>query len=119
MLRQVLVDVPRTAPTVKLFRDERIKQLLARILYIWAMRHPASSYVQGINDLAMPLIVSYLTVTQMMSTASDDAGNETDNIDYDAVLDGTIMETVTDDQLQEVSALCKGGVYLLLRNTEP
>ena len=67
VLRQVLVDVPRTAPTVKLFRDERIKQMLARILYIWAMRHPASSYVQGINDLAMPLIVTYLTETQMSS----------------------------------------------------
>lgn len=55
-LRQVLVDVPRTQPDIPLFRNDRIKRVLSRILYIWAMRHPASSYVQGINDLATPLV---------------------------------------------------------------
>ena len=59
-LRQVLVDVPRTAPDVPLFRNDMIRQSLARLLYIWAMRHPASSYVQGINDLATPLIAVFL-----------------------------------------------------------
>jgi len=60
-LRQVLVDVPRTAPDVPLFRNAFIRQSLARLLYIWAMRHPASSYVQGINDLATPLIAVFLS----------------------------------------------------------
>jgi len=27
---------------------------LERILYVWAIRHPASGYVQGINDLVTP-----------------------------------------------------------------
>lgn len=60
-LRQVLVDVPRTAPDVPLFRNDMIRQSLSRLLYIWAMRHPASSYVQGINDLATPLIAVFLS----------------------------------------------------------
>jgi len=60
-LRQVLVDVPRTAPDVPLFRNDLIRQSLARLLYIWAMRHPASSYVQGINDLATPLLAVFLS----------------------------------------------------------
>jgi len=60
-LRQVLVDVPRTAPNVPLFRNNLINQSLARLLYIWAMRHPASSYVQGINDLATPIIAVFLS----------------------------------------------------------
>jgi TBC1 domain family member 2 len=113
VLRQVLVDVPRTAPSVKLFRDERIKTLLTRILYIWAMRHPASSYVQGINDIVMPLIVTYLTQEDTLSgdtntgSASNLSPGEVDgnSIDYDAVLEGTIMVTVSDDQLQKVITL--------------
>lgn len=60
-LRQVLVDVPRTSPDIGLFRSNRIRRILARLLYIWAMRHPASSYVQGINDLVTPLISVFLS----------------------------------------------------------
>lgn len=101
VLRQVLVDVPRTAPEVQLFRDERIKLLLTRILYIWAMRHPASSYVQGINDLAMPLIVTFLT--ERPSTTESDSKNDLEIIGYDEVLDGSIMESVSDERLDEVS----------------
>lgn len=86
-LRQVLVDVPRTAPEVPLFRNERIKRSLARLLYIWAMRHPASSYVQGINDLATPLFAVFL---------ADDYGGED-------VLDGSVMLVLSEERLGEVS----------------
>lgn len=87
-LRQVLVDVPRTAPEVPLFHNDRIRRCLTRLLYIWAMRHPASSYVQGINDLATPFIAVFL------------AGY------YNGVscLDGEIMASVTDEMMEEVEA---------------
>ena len=88
-LRQVLVDVPRTAPDITLFRDNRLRQALGRLLYIWACRHPASSYVQGINDLATPLISVFLS-----SYCDED----------DDVLGGKIMDDITDDQLFEVEA---------------
>lgn len=88
-LRQVLVDVPRTAPDIMLFRDDRLRQALGRLLYIWACRHPASSYVQGINDLATPLISVFL------SAYCDE--------DVD-VLEGKMMDDITDDQLFEVEA---------------
>ncbi|TFY60549.1 hypothetical protein EVJ58_g5076 [Rhodofomes roseus] len=32
-----------------------------RILYVWAIRHPASGYVQGINDLATPFFQVFLS----------------------------------------------------------
>jgi len=35
-------------------------QVFERILYIWAVRHPASGYVQGINDLVTPFFVVFL-----------------------------------------------------------
>ena len=36
-------------------------QCLERILYVWAIRHPASGYVQGINDLATPFFQVFLS----------------------------------------------------------
>ena len=50
------VDLPRTHPTVRLFRLEAVQRVLERILNIWAIRHPASGYVQGINDLVTPFM---------------------------------------------------------------
>ena len=35
--------------------------MMIRILFTWAIRHPASAYVQGINDLCAPLILVFLS----------------------------------------------------------
>ena len=35
--------------------------MLCRLLYVWHMRHPASGYVQGINDVVTPFIVVFLS----------------------------------------------------------
>ncbi|KIW62729.1 hypothetical protein, variant 1 [Phialophora macrospora] len=51
---QVSIDVPRTNPHIPLYGFEATQRSLERILYVWAIRHPASGYVQGINDLATP-----------------------------------------------------------------
>ena len=61
MLHQILIDVPRTAPSSKLFRHARVQRALERILYIWTLRHPASGYVQGINDLVTPFYFVFLS----------------------------------------------------------
>eukprot|EP00250_Pteridium_aquilinum_P033386 c5538_g1_i1 orf=275-1639(+) len=60
-LRQISVDCPRTVPDVAFFHQSVIQACLERILYIWAIRHPASGYVQGINDLATPFLVVFLS----------------------------------------------------------
>jgi hypothetical protein len=91
-LRQVLVDVPRTAPEVPLFRNEKVRRALARLLFIWAMRHPASSYVQGINDLATPLFAVFLS----------------DYYDGEDVLDGNIIVLLSDERIEEVRNLPNG-----------
>lgn len=51
---QVSIDVPRTNPHLELYSYEATQRSLERILYVWAIRHPASGYVQGINDLVTP-----------------------------------------------------------------
>ncbi|KAL2506232.1 Ypt/Rab-GAP domain of gyp1p superfamily protein [Abeliophyllum distichum] len=61
MLRQIAVDCPRTVPDVSFFQQAEVQKSLERILYTWAIRHPASGYVQGINDLATPFLVVFLS----------------------------------------------------------
>ncbi|CAL5020229.1 unnamed protein product [Urochloa decumbens] len=61
MLRQIAVDCPRTVPDVTFFQNPQIQKSLERILYTWAIRHPASGYVQGINDLVTPFLVVFLS----------------------------------------------------------
>uniref|UniRef100_A0A6A7G6Q1 Ypt/Rab-GAP domain of gyp1p superfamily protein isoform 1 n=2 Tax=Hirondellea gigas TaxID=1518452 RepID=A0A6A7G6Q1_9CRUS len=53
---QIVADVPRTNPEMPLFQEKCMQQCLTRVLYIWSIRHPATGYVQGINDLATPFI---------------------------------------------------------------
>ena len=38
----------------------RTLQIMERILYIWAIRHPGSGYVQGMNDLVTPFFAVFL-----------------------------------------------------------
>lgn len=44
-----------------LFQQQVVQEIFERILYIWAIRHPASGYVQGINDLVTPFFVVFLS----------------------------------------------------------
>lgn len=60
-LRQISVDCPRTVPDVPFFQQPTLQKSLERVLYIWAIRHPASGYVQGINDLLTPFLVVFLS----------------------------------------------------------
>ena len=56
-MRQIKVDLPRTSPDTPFFQQPPIQRIMERILYIWSIRHPASSYVQGINDLLTPVLL--------------------------------------------------------------
>ncbi|XP_075470239.1 TBC1 domain family member 22B isoform X2 [Ascaphus truei] len=59
--RQIHIDIPRTNPLILLFQQPLVQEIFERILFIWAIRHPASGYVQGINDLVTPFFVVFLT----------------------------------------------------------
>ncbi|CAG8466313.1 16074_t:CDS:2 [Acaulospora colombiana] len=58
---RIHIDVPRTNPGTALYQYETTQQCLERILYVWAIRHPASGYVQGINDLVTPFFQVFLS----------------------------------------------------------
>ncbi len=58
---QIVIDVRRTNPHIRLYSYETTQRSLERILYLWAIRHPASGYVQGINDIATPIFQTFLS----------------------------------------------------------
>ncbi len=58
---QIHIDVPRTNPFIRLYQFPATQRSLERILYVWAIRHPASGYVQGINDLVTPFFQVFLS----------------------------------------------------------
>ncbi|XP_064400584.1 TBC1 domain family member 22A-like [Halichondria panicea] len=59
--RQISIDVPRMNPEIPLFQQKIVQECFQRVLFIWSMRHPASGYVQGINDLITPFFVVFLS----------------------------------------------------------
>lgn len=58
---QIHIDVPRTNPSIKLYSYPTTQRSLENILYLWAIRHPASGYVQGINDLVTPFFQVFMS----------------------------------------------------------
>ncbi|KAK6459397.1 rab-GTPase-TBC domain-containing protein [Scheffersomyces xylosifermentans] len=60
LYHQIKIDVKRTNPTIKLYGYPETQESLRKILFLWAVRHPASGYVQGINDLCTPFYQIFL-----------------------------------------------------------
>lgn len=71
---------------------------MKRLLYIWANRHPACGYVQGINDLCVPFIITFL---------NDHFPDEVENLDFDDI-DKSILDEVEADTYYCISRLLDG-----------
>lgn len=56
-----LKSIHAAASAKRKLKARKIFQALERILYLWAIRHPACGYVQGINDLATPFFEVFLS----------------------------------------------------------
>lgn len=67
---------------------------MIRILFTWTMRHPASGYVQGINDLAAPLILVYLT--EFLPHANQDNIYEVGEKDLEEVDPAALVQVEAD-----------------------
>ncbi len=48
-------------PLIPIFQKKIVQDIFQRVLYVWAVRHPASGYVQGINDLLTPFFTVFLS----------------------------------------------------------
>jgi len=59
VIKQIFKDVPRMN-NGSLVSHPRIQQLMIRVLYLWALRHPAANYVQGMNEILVPFIAVFV-----------------------------------------------------------
>lgn len=93
LYHQINIDVKRTNPTIKLYSYALTQQSLRKILYLWAVRHPASGYVQGINDLCTPFyqifLNNYLWQLQRLKVYAFEKGED----DSPLFIPGLIDET--------------------------
>ncbi|CAO3676260.1 unnamed protein product [Rhizopus stolonifer] len=95
---QIHIDIPRTNPSIALYQNKVTQSCLERILYQWAIRHPASGYVQGINDLVTPIF-------QVFLSAYIDDDPERYNI---GLLDKEILSVIEADSFWCLSKLLDG-----------
>ncbi|EKG05730.1 GTPase activating protein, putative [Trypanosoma cruzi] len=133
MLKQIRKDVPRMSAGVAYLHHKRVMLSIERILYIWALRHPACGYVQGINDLLIPFISVVLssqfcsskTVAELHSLTA----RELDELfSTDAVSEEEWMCTIEADTYWMASHLLSGmqenytynqrGIYSMVRHLE-
>lgn len=75
--KQILVDIPRMSPGPPMFTHPFIQKMLERALYVWAMRHPACGYVQGVNDLIVIFIVVFMEAETRQDAHDVDAAELT------------------------------------------
>lgn len=66
---QIDLDLPRTNPSSRLFQCKRARDCIQRVLRVYSVRHPATGYVQGMNDLITPLIYVF-TADEVNSRSS-------------------------------------------------
>jgi len=101
LLKQIQVDLPRMCPgpNMGFFLHPRVQGLMERALYVWALRHPASGYVQGINDLITPLIAVFLSPKMP-------PGETLESLDLNAC--------ISQEELEEVEADAYWGLTKIL-----
>ncbi|KAI8991239.1 RabGAP/TBC [Mycotypha africana] len=100
---QIHIDIPRTNPGIPLYQCEATQQCLERILYIWAIRHPASGYVQGINDLVTPIFQVFLSAY----IDNDDVDRDIEQYDVGS-LDEEVLSVIEADSFWCLSKLLDG-----------
>ena len=56
VLKQIRLDIPRTFMETPGLQEAVAHGIMERILFAWSSRNLASSYVQGINDILVPIL---------------------------------------------------------------
>jgi TBC1 domain family member 2 len=60
IMHQIDIDLPRTCPGVALFHSSFVRQLLRRVLFLFAIHHPEVGYVQGMNEIVVPILIVFI-----------------------------------------------------------
>ena len=61
LLSLIKLDVDRTFQDLDLFHDDKVKEILCKILYVFSKDNPNPSYCQGMNEILGTLFYSFLS----------------------------------------------------------
>ena len=61
LLSLIKLDVDRTFQDLDLFHDNKVKEILCKILYVFSKDNPDPSYCQGMNEILGTLFYSFLS----------------------------------------------------------
>jgi hypothetical protein len=100
LLKQLRKDLrrpgPRGASAKSLAEHPRVQAMMERVLFVWAVRQPASGYVQGLNDVLLVLIVVSLADGKFASRTA--IGTHSLGIE--------LLEHLSEDELDDMEADC-------------
>ena len=120
-IQQIQKDLPRTK--VPLLRNERVRNMFERVLFVYSVRHPASGYVQGMNDVLRPFFYVFLLPHVAPMTATE--VSELDNIDRVSEEDFRVIEadcfwcfSKLLDGLQDMYTKDQPGLYKMLEKLQ-
>lgn len=57
--QQIAIDCPRTCTDMPHFKSAAVQLRLKRVLTAWTAMHPVAGYVQGMNNIAAPLLIMF------------------------------------------------------------
>ena len=103
--KQIIIDVKRTHPG-EAFSSKLAKDMLTRTLFVWAFKHPASGYVQGINDLSATFLYVFLP-EELDRIRREKEGRKSEDINlehnsYDIKLEE--LELLSEEQIMNIEA---------------
>lgn len=102
--KQIIIDVKRTYPG-EAFSSKIAKDMLTRMLFVWAFKHPASGYVQGINDLASTFMYVFLAEAIDKNKREQGSRENEDDIEYNAYdIKLEDMVLLKEDQILNIEA---------------
>ena len=112
-------------PEYPIFQNEKIKFMLTRILYIWSMRHPASGYVQGFNDLCVPFFIvffldffNHITINELLNKGNDDLNNIKEDNYFELETDIYYSLTKLLDRIQTNYTHNQPGIVKMIKRME-
>ncbi|EAY04116.1 TBC domain containing protein [Trichomonas vaginalis G3] len=120
-ISQIDRDLPRTK--IILLRNKKVQDLFERVLFVWSVRHPASGYVQGMNDLLQPFFFAFLIPHHQIKDPSQ--LEKLENIDD--ISEEALKEIEADcfwcfskllDGLQDLYTKDQPGLYKILDNIQ-
>ncbi|XP_051547534.1 TBC1 domain family member 22A isoform X1 [Myxocyprinus asiaticus] len=101
---EIHIDIPRTNPLIPLFQQASVQEIFERILFIWAIRHPASGYVQGINDLVTPFFVVYVFEYIVTASAIDAASRKNRSTQEEEEVENFNVSSLQEEVLRNIEA---------------